>query len=81
LDTDLCAHIYLNVQVLKNSVVVAIGDLDLYLFKRLILELSSIYFVPFIFKNIISVSYLDMDDFTFSIKDSFYRDDIFYGNS
>jgi hypothetical protein len=63
---------------------VAIGDLDLHLPSGLILELSSVYFVHSISKNIISVSCMDIDDFTFSIKDqyfSFYRDDIFYGSS
>jgi hypothetical protein len=67
-----------------SVVVVAVGDLDLYLPSGLILELSSVYFVPSISKNIISVSCMDMDEFIFSIKDqcfSFYRDDIFYGSS
>jgi hypothetical protein len=39
---------------------------------------------PSISRNIISVSCMDMDGFTFSIKDqcfSFYRDGIFYGSS
>jgi hypothetical protein len=67
------------------SVVVAVvGDLDLHLPSGLILELSSVYFVPSIFRNIISILCMDMDDFTFSIKDqcfSFYRDCIFYDNS
>jgi hypothetical protein len=64
--------------------VITVGDLDLHLPSGLVLELSSVYFVPSISKNIISVSCMDMDDFTFSIKDqylSFYRDDIFYGSS
>jgi GAG-pre-integrase domain len=63
---------------------VTVGDLDLHLPNGLILELSSIYFVPSISRNIISVSCMDMDGFTFSIKDqyfSFYRDGIFYGSS
>jgi hypothetical protein len=49
--------------------VVAVGDLDLHLSSGLILELSSVYFVPSISRNIISVSCMDMDGFTFSIKD------------
>jgi hypothetical protein len=63
--------------------VVAVGDLDLQLPSELILELSSVYFVSSISRNIISVSCMDMDDFTFSIKDqcfSFYKDGIFYGS-
>jgi hypothetical protein len=63
---------------------ITVGYLDLHLPSGLVLELSSVYFVPSISKNIISVSCMDMDDFTFSIKDqyfSFYRDDIFYGSS
>jgi hypothetical protein len=95
LDTGSCAHIFSNVQTLKNKrllgkgemillidngasvVVVAVVDLDLYLSSGLTLELNSVYFVPSISRNIISVSCMDMDGFTFSIKDqcfSFYRD-------
>jgi hypothetical protein len=62
---------------------VIVGDLDLHLPSGLILELKDIYFVPSISRNIISVSCIDMDYFTFSIKDqcfSFYRDNIFYGS-
>jgi hypothetical protein len=63
---------------------VAVGDLDLHLPSGLVLELSSVYFVPSISRNIISVSCMDMDGFTFFfIKDQyfFYRDGIFYGSS
>jgi hypothetical protein len=42
---------------------VAVGDLDLYLPSGLILELSSVYFVPSISRNIIFVSCMDMDGF------------------
>jgi hypothetical protein len=62
---------------------VAVGNLDLYLSSGLILELRDVYFVPSISKNIISVSYMDMNGFIFSIKDQcifFYRDDIFYSS-
>jgi hypothetical protein len=44
---------------------VAVGDLDLHLPSGLVLELSSVYFVPSISRNIISVSCMDMDGFTF----------------
>jgi hypothetical protein len=98
LDTDLCAHICSNMQALRNKrllrkgemqlrvgnrasvvVVVVVGDLDLHLPSGLILELKDVYFVPSI-----SVSCMDMDGFTFSIKDQcffFYKDDIFYDSS
>jgi gag-polypeptide of LTR copia-type/Zinc knuckle len=84
LDTGSCAHICSNVQAIKNKRLlgkgemqlrigngasVAVGDLDLHLPSGLILELSSVYFVPSISKNIISVSCMDMVGFTFSIKD------------
>jgi GAG-pre-integrase domain len=74
----------LRVSNVVSVVVVAVGDLDLHLPSGLILELSNVYFIPSISRNIISVSCMDMVDFTFSIKDqcfSFYRDDIFYGSS
>jgi transposase InsO family protein len=61
-----------------------VGDLDLYLPSGLVLELSSVYYVPSIFRNIISVSCMDKDGFVFSIKDrclSFYRDGLFYDHS
>jgi gag-polypeptide of LTR copia-type len=95
LDTGSCAHIFSNVQTLKNKrllgkgemlllidngasvAVVVVGDLDLHLPSGLTLELNSVYFFPSISRNIISVSCMDMDGFTFSIKDqcfSFYRD-------
>jgi hypothetical protein len=67
-----------------SVVVIVVGDLDLYLPSGLILEFSSVYFIFSISRNIIFVSCMDMDGFTFSIKDqcfSFYRDSIFYGNS
>jgi hypothetical protein len=44
---------------------VAVGDLDLHLPSGLILELSSVYFVPSISRNIISVLCMDMDGFYF----------------
>jgi GAG-pre-integrase domain/Integrase core domain len=67
-----------------NVAAVVVGDLDLHLPSGFILDLSSVYFVPSISRNIISVSCMDMDGFTFSIKDQcfyFYRDGIFYGSS
>jgi hypothetical protein len=44
---------------------IAVGDLNLYLPSGLVLELSSVYYVPFISRNIISVSYMDKDGFVF----------------
>jgi hypothetical protein len=84
LDTDSCAHICSNVQALQNKRLfgkgeiqlrvgngasVAVEDLDLHLPSGLILELSSVYFILSISRNIIYVSCMDMDGFTFSIKD------------
>jgi hypothetical protein len=80
LDTDSCAHICSNVQALKNKRLlgkgemqlrvgngasVAVGDLDLHLPSGLILELSSVYFILFISRNIISISCMDIDGFYF----------------
>jgi hypothetical protein len=74
------------VQALKNKrligngasvAAVAVGYLDLHLSSGLVLELSSVYFVPSISRNIIFVLCMDMDGFIFSIKDqyfSFYRE-------
>jgi hypothetical protein len=45
--------------------VIAVGDSDFHLPSGLILELSSVYFVPSISRKFISVSCMDMDDFTF----------------
>jgi hypothetical protein len=47
---------------------VVVGDLDLHLPSGLILELSSVYFIPSIYRNIISVSCMDIDGFTFLLK-------------
>jgi hypothetical protein len=48
----------------------------------LFLEYSNVYFFISISRNIISISCMDIDGFSFSIKDQyfFYRDGIFYGN-
>jgi hypothetical protein len=48
-----------------NGASVAIGDLDLHLPNGLILELNSVYFIPSISRNIISISCMDMDGFYF----------------
>jgi GAG-pre-integrase domain len=53
----------------------------LHLSSKLILELSSVYFVLSISKNIISVSCIHMNGFTFSIKDQYFSFCIFYDNS
>jgi hypothetical protein len=52
---------------------VVVGYLDLHLSSGLILEFSSVYFVPSICRNIISVSRMDMDDFYL-----FYQRSIFF---
>lgn len=48
----------------------------------LIIKLENWYFVPTITKKIIFISYLNISDFSFNVKDkcySFCRDEIFYG--
>jgi hypothetical protein len=48
------------------------------------MELENIYFVPSIFRNIISISCLEMNGFSFVIKDngcSIYKDELYYGSS
>lgn len=49
---------------------------------RLVLVLENCYFIPAITKNIISISCLNMNDFSINVKNnrcSFYKDEIFYG--
>jgi GAG-pre-integrase domain len=50
----------------------------------LIIELVNVYFVPSIFRNIISISCLEMNGFSFIIKDnvcSIYKNELYYGTS
>jgi hypothetical protein len=47
------------------------------------MELKNVYFVPSIFRNIISISCLEMNSFFFIIKDnrcSIYKDKLYYGS-
>ena len=64
---------------------VAVGSLDLHLPSGLILNLKDVYFVPSVFRNIISVSCLDtMDGFDFFVHNScmvISKDNIFYANA
>jgi GAG-pre-integrase domain len=50
----------------------------------LIMELKNVYFILSISRNIISISCLEMNDFSFVIKDnccSIYKDELYYGSS
>jgi GAG-pre-integrase domain len=63
---------------------VTVGSIKLCLPSGLIMELENIYIVPNIFRNIISISCLEMNDFSFVIKDndcSIYKDELYYGSS
>jgi hypothetical protein len=60
-----------------------IGSIPLYLASGLIINLNFIYYVPSIYKNIISVSYLDKYGYVFIISNlcmSILKDEIFYTN-
>ena len=62
----------------------AVGVYDLTLPSGLVFQLKNCYYVPFVSRNIISVSCLDVDGFHFIIKNnifSIYNADIFYGNA
>jgi len=77
-------EVQLRVENGASVAAVAVGCVELYLPSGLVLELKSVYFVPSISRNIISISCMDMDGFSFTIKDnccSFYRDGLFYGCS
>ena len=57
---------------------------DLTLPSGLVFQLKNCYYVPTVSRNIISVSFLDVDGFHFIIKNkifSIYNADIFYGNA
>jgi GAG-pre-integrase domain len=63
---------------------VTVGSIELCLPSGLIMELENIYFVPSISRNIILISCLEMNGFSFVIKDngcSIYKDKLFYGSS
>ena len=47
---------------------VTVGRIELYLPSGFILELENVYFVPTISRNIISISCLEMNGFSFVIK-------------
>ena len=61
-----------------------VGTVDLTLPTGLVLTLHDVYFVPSISKNIISISVLDCNGYSFTIKDSccsFSKDSIYYGSA
>jgi hypothetical protein len=63
---------------------VTVRSIELCLPSELIMEHENIYFVPNISRNIISISYLEMNGFSFIIKDngcSIYKDELYYGSS
>jgi hypothetical protein len=48
------------------------------------MELENVYFIPSISRNIISISYQEMNGFSFVIKDngcSIYKYELYYGSS
>jgi hypothetical protein len=56
----------------SNVSVVVMGTIELNLPSGFILELDDAYFVPSITRNIISISYLDLESYHFVIKDKYY---------
>jgi GAG-pre-integrase domain len=63
---------------------ITVGSIELCLPSGLIMELENVYFVPSIFRNIISISCQEMNDFSFVIKDngySIYKYELYYGFS
>jgi hypothetical protein len=61
-----------------------VRSIELYLPNGLIMELQNVYIVSSIFRNIISISCLEMNDFSFVIKDNgyyIYKDELYYGSS
>ena len=68
----------------SNISAVAVGSLDLHLASGLVLNLKNVYYVPSVFRNILSVSCLDADGFCFEISNScmvIRKDNIFYANA
>jgi hypothetical protein len=99
LDIGSCDHICSNMQAVKNRrklrnkeiqlrvgngahvAAITVGSIELCLPSGLIMELKNVYFVP---SNIISISCLEMNGFSFVIKDngcSIYKDELYYGTS
>ena len=72
---------------MKNGAKVAalfVGYCSLSLPTELVIKLSNCYYVSCIRKNIISVSYLVMDGFTFKIKNkyiSIFQNDMFFDSA
>jgi hypothetical protein len=63
---------------------ITVGSIELCLPSGLIMEFENVYFVPSIFRNIISISCLEMNGFSFIMKDddcSIYKDELYYGSS
>jgi hypothetical protein len=64
--------------------VVTVRSIELCLPSGLIMQLENVYFVLNIFRNIISISCLEIIGFSFVIKDnncSIYKDELYYGSS
>jgi hypothetical protein len=77
-------EIQLRVENGAQVAAVTVGSIELCLPSRLIMELKNVYFVSSISKNIISMSCLEMNGFSFVIKDngcSIYKDELYYGSS
>ena len=100
LDTRCGSHICVNVQGLRSTRSLSIGEVDLRvgngarvaalavgvydltLPSGLVFKLKNCYYVPAVSRNIISVSFLDVDGFHFIFKNnifSIYNADIFMG--
>ena len=63
---------------------VTVGSLDLHLPSGLVLDLKNVYYVPSVFRNIISVSCLDAEGFCLEIRNScmvIRKDNLFYTNA
>ena len=85
-DSEIEGSSEVNLRVGNEARVAAleIGDFDLTLPSRLVILLKNYYYVLAMSRNIISVLCLDLDGFTFIIKNnviSIHHEDIFYGNA
>src|SRR5512136_379647 len=68
----------------SNISAMTVGSLDLHLSSGLVLNLKNVYYVPSVFRNIISVSCLDAEGFCFEIHNSsmvIRKDGLFYANA